>query len=72
VRNFIDAIHSGVPLNSPISEGHKSVAMLHIGNISQRVGRTLDCSASDGHIQNDKGAMKLWQRTYEPGWEPVA
>jgi len=72
VKNFVDAIQSGVPLNSPISEGHKSVTMLHLGNISQRVGRTLDCNASDGHIQNDPDAMKLWQRTYEPGWEPVA
>jgi predicted dehydrogenase len=71
VRNFIDAVQTGVPLNSPISEGHKSVAMLHLGNISQRVGRTLDCNAADGHILNDADAMKLWQRTYEPGWEPA-
>jgi predicted dehydrogenase len=71
VRNFIDAVQKGVPLNSPISEGHKSVAMLHLGNISQRVGRTLNCNASDGHILNDSDAMKLWQRTYEPGWEPA-
>jgi predicted dehydrogenase len=72
VKNFIDAVQSGVALNSPISEGHKSVAMLHLGNISQRVGRTLNCSASDGHIVGDDDAMKLWKRTYEPGWEPVA
>jgi predicted dehydrogenase len=72
VRNFIDAVQSGVALNSPISEGHKSVAMLHLGNISQRVGRTLNCDPADGHIRDDPDAMKLWQRTYEPGWEPVA
>jgi predicted dehydrogenase len=71
VRNFIDAIQSGVPLNSPISEGHKSVAMLHLGNISQRIGRTLDCRPSDGHILNDAEATKLWRRDYEPGWEPA-
>jgi predicted dehydrogenase len=72
VKNFIDAVQSGVPLNSPISEGHKSVAMLHLGNISQRVGRTLNCSAVDGHIAGDADAMKLWRRDYEPGWEPAA
>jgi predicted dehydrogenase len=71
-RNFVDAIKSGVPLNSPISEGHKSVAMLHLGNISQRVGRTLDCNPADGHILGDADAMKLWRRTYEPGWEPLS
>jgi hypothetical protein len=71
-KNFIEAIRDGVPLNSPIAEGHKSVAMLHLGNISQRVGRTLDCNPSDGHILRDEGAMKLWRRDYEPGWEPNA
>ena len=72
VKNFIDAIVNGGPLNSPIEEGHKSVAMLHLGNIAQRVGRTLACSASDGHILHDDEAMKLWGRAYEPGWEPAA
>jgi predicted dehydrogenase len=72
VRNFIDAVQGGVPLNSPISEGYKSVGMLLLGNISQRVGRSLDCDASDGHIMNDAEAMKLWRRDYEPGWEPQA
>jgi hypothetical protein len=72
VRNFIDAVQGGVPLNSPISEGYKSVGMLLLGNISQRVGRSLDCDASDGHILNDAEAMKLWRRDYEPGWEPQA
>jgi hypothetical protein len=72
VRNFIDAVQGGVPLNSPISEGYKSVGMLLLGNISQRVGRSLDCDASDGHILNDAEAMKLLRRDYEPGWEPQA
>jgi predicted dehydrogenase len=71
VKNFIDAILTGCPLNSPIEEGHKSVAMLHLGNIAQRVGRSVDCSPSDGHIVNDAEAAKLWQRDYEPGWEPA-
>jgi len=71
VQNFVDAILNGGPLNSPIEEGHKSVAMLHLGNIAQRVGRSLDCSPSDGHILHDEEAMKLWGRSYEPGWEPA-
>ncbi len=70
VQNFIDAIRSGVPLNSPITEGHKSVTTLHLGNIAWRTGRTLNCDPKDGHISGDDGAMKLWQRSYEPGWEP--
>ncbi len=72
MQNFIDAIRTGSPLSSPIAEGHKSVAMLHLGNISQRVGRALDCNPADGHILHDEEAMKLWRRDYEPGWEPGA
>ena len=71
VRNFVDAIRTGSPLASPISEGHKSVALLHLGNIAQRVGRVLNCSPADGHILNDDAAMRLWQREYEPGWAPA-
>jgi predicted dehydrogenase len=70
MRNFVEAIRSGVPLNSPIQEGHKSVTMLHLGNIAQRVGRALACSPADGRILGDEEAMRLWQRDYEPGWAP--
>ena len=70
VRNFVDAIANGATLTSPITEGHKSVTMLHLGNIAQRVGRTLACDPSNGHIVGDDEAQKLWQRAYEPGWEP--
>jgi predicted dehydrogenase len=72
VKNFIDAIRTGCALNSPIAEGHKSVTMLHLGNIAQRTGRTLACDPSNGHIVGDDEAMKLWQRDYEPGWAPEA
>ena len=69
--DFLQAIRTGKRPNSPIEEGHKSVAMLHLGNIAWRMGRELQCDPSNGHIQNDGAAMKLWQRDYEPGWEPV-
>ena len=68
--NFLDAIRDGKALNSPIPQAHKSVAMLHLGNIAQRVGRTLNIDPTNGHILNDSDAMKLWGREYEPGWNP--
>jgi predicted dehydrogenase len=70
VANFIDAIRHGVPVNCPAAEGHLSVGLLHLGNISWRVGRELYCDTANGHILHDHDAMKLWQRKYEPGWEP--
>ncbi|HVX51173.1 MAG TPA: Gfo/Idh/MocA family oxidoreductase [Chitinophagaceae bacterium] len=70
-HNFVDAVRNGTPLNSEIAEGHKSVLLCHLGNISQRVGRTLYCdTANGGKILHDKEAEKLWDREYEKGWEP--
>jgi predicted dehydrogenase len=69
-KDFVDCIRTGRQPNSPIEEGHKSVAMLHLGNIAWRVARELNCDRANGHIQNDPDAMKLWRRDYEPGWEP--
>lgn len=73
VQNLLTAIREGkhLDLNAEILEGHKSTLLCHVGNIAQRTGRTLNCSASDGHIIGDEAAMELWQREYEPGWEPV-
>jgi predicted dehydrogenase len=70
IANFLDAIRGFKPLNAPVEEGHKSVAMLHLGNIAWRVGRELHCDPANGHIKNDPEAMKLWRRDYEKGWEP--
>jgi hypothetical protein len=44
--------------------------LCHLGNIAHRTGHTLNCDPSNGRIQDDKVAMKLWAREYEPGWEP--
>lgn len=67
--NFCEAIRGTEPINAPILEGHKSTLLPQLGNIAFRVGRTLNCDPSNGHILNDKEAMRLWARTYEKGWE---
>jgi predicted dehydrogenase len=73
VDNFLTAIREDKPraLNAEILEGHKSTLLCHLGNIAHRTGRTLSCSAENGHILGDDAAMQLWSRDYEPGWEPV-
>ena len=70
-QNFVDAVRGTKTVNSPVVEGHKSVTSLQLGNIAWRVSRELRCDTANGHIQNDPGAMKLWRREYEKGWEPV-
>lgn len=69
ILNFFDGIRLGTRLNSDIVSGHQSTLLVQLGNISQRVGRSLDINPKNGHILNDKGAMKFWSREYEKGWE---
>jgi predicted dehydrogenase len=70
LQNFLESIRGNAKPNCPVEEGHKSVGILHLGNISWRMGRELYCDTANGHIKNDAEAMKLWRRDYEPGWEP--
>ena len=44
--------------------------MLQLSNIAWEVNRELHVDSKDGHIQGDAGAMKMWGREYEKGWEP--
>ncbi len=69
-NNFLDSIRGTATINSPMDDGHKSILLCHLANIAQRTGRTLHCNPKDGHILNDPGAMKLWRREYQKGWEP--
>lgn len=72
IANFLEAIRTDKPLscNAEIEHGHKSTLLCHLGNIAHRTGRTLTCDPQNGHILDDKDAMKLWAREYEPKWEP--
>jgi predicted dehydrogenase len=70
IQNFFDGIKKGTPVVSDIVGGHKSTLLMQLGNISQRTGRTLQVDPQNGHILNDKDALKYWSREYERGWEP--
>jgi predicted dehydrogenase len=69
VQNFFDAIRGKAKPKSPVEEGAKSTYMCHLANIAYRVGKDLESNPENGHILDDE-AMKLWDRSYEPGWEP--
>ncbi len=69
-ENFAESVRGNATVNSPVSEGHRSVLLCHLANIAQRTGRTLHCDPRNGHILNDAASMKLWKREYEKGWEP--
>jgi hypothetical protein len=46
------------------------VTILQLSNIAWEVNRQLQLDPTDGKIQHDADAMKLWGREYEPGWAP--
>jgi predicted dehydrogenase len=71
INNFFDAIKKGTSLNSDILSGHQSTLLVQLGNIAQRTGSTLDIDPKNGHILNNKEALKYWSRTYQKGWEPT-
>jgi predicted dehydrogenase len=70
--NFIAGIRKGEKLNASVSVGNIAVTMLQLSNIAWEVNRELRLDATDGRIQRDPQAMKMWGREYEKGWEPHA
>lgn len=70
IANFLDSIRMSKRPNADVETGYKSTLWVQLGNIAQRMGRNLHIDQSNGHITDDKAAMKLWGREYEHGWEP--
>ncbi len=69
LADFRDAVRLNRRPRSFIEDANKSVHICHLGNIAHRTGRTLAIDPKSGKIIGDPEAMKLWGRTYEPGWE---
>lgn len=67
--NFFKTIRGTEKLTSPIETGAISQMLVHYGNIAYRINKGFDVDGQTGKIY-DRDAMKLWSRTYEPGWEP--
>jgi predicted dehydrogenase len=69
-QNFIDALRSGKrsDLNAEIEEGSASSTLMHLANISYRVGRTLHFDAETMTVKNDKEANALFTRDYRKGF----
>ena len=68
--NLIAGIREDEKLRAPIAVGNVAVTMLQLSNIAWETGHELHLDTSNGKIQNDDEAMKMWGRTYEKGWEP--
>ena len=64
--NFIECVKSrkAEDLNAPIEEGHISCTLLHLGNISYRLGRSLTFDPVKQAVVNDAEATKLLRGEY--------
>lgn len=69
LQNYLDCIRSGKSPNADIETGRKSTLLVQLGNIAFRTRQALDIDPATGHPKSED-AMKLWSRSYEPGWEP--
>jgi predicted dehydrogenase len=65
-RNFVEAIRANDPsrLTVPIVDGHRSCALIHLGNIAYRTGRALAFDPQSEKILGDAEASRLLTKTY--------
>jgi predicted dehydrogenase len=64
--NFIEAVRSRKQsdLNAPIEEGYMSTVLVHLANISYRLGRTLEFDAQNLSCKGDPEATRMLTRQY--------
>jgi predicted dehydrogenase len=67
-ENFIAAVRSRKreDLNAEIEEGAMSCVLMHLANISYRLGRTLHWDEKTWTVKNDAEATKMLTRNYRP------
>ena len=68
--NYVDCIRDRKQPNGNIIEGHKSATLIHLSNISHRVGnRQLDFSGDHEAILNQQKAREFAHGSYRKGFE---
>jgi predicted dehydrogenase len=68
VRNFLDCMRSRNLPNGDVEEGHYTMVMCHLANISMRVGRMLHWDAAKEECIGDKEANQLLTKPYRKPW----
>jgi hypothetical protein len=70
MANFIDCVRSRQQPNAGIIEGHRSTVLIHLANLSYRVGKKqLMFSPEYEAITNNQKAQDLAIGTYRKGYE---
>ena len=63
-ENFIEGVRTRKGLNAEIEEGAMSCVLMHLANISYRLGRTLHWDEKTWTVKNDAEANKMLTREY--------
>jgi hypothetical protein len=68
VENFLECVRSRTSerLAAPLEDGHLSTTLCHLGNISYRVGRSVEFDGATERFVGDEEADQLLSRTYRP------
>lgn len=62
--DFLDAVRTGKRPRADVEEAHRSVALVHLGNIAVRLQRSLDFDTQGERIVGDQEAAGLLGRQY--------
>jgi hypothetical protein len=68
--NFIDVVRSrkASDLHAPIEEGAISTTLVHLANISYKLGRTLHFDPETYSCKGDAEANRMFTREYRKGF----
>ena len=68
MRNFLDCVASREKPVADIEEGHLSTSLCELGNIAQKLGRSLIWDGDKEQVVGDEEANKLLRREYRKPW----
>jgi predicted dehydrogenase len=70
-RNFLDCVKSRQRPNADIEEGHLTAAMCHLGNLSMRVGRSIQWDAAREQAVGDAAVNAMLMKPYRKPWKLI-
>jgi hypothetical protein len=69
-KNFVSCIQTRKTPNSDVEQGHKSATLVHLANLSYRVGKKqLYYDSINERVTNSEEANKISQGTHRKGYE---
>ena len=68
VKNFAQAVRGEAASAAPITEGHKSAVLCHLGNITARLNRSVQFDPVAQTIVGDSEAEAMMGREYRKPW----